>query len=81
MTGQYHIRVAAGRDYADVPPTRGVYKGNGVNELKVAVQVRRSDELPPEDELVPATQWIIYSAPPEPTQSQQQIQQQQQQQQ
>jgi transglutaminase-like putative cysteine protease len=79
VTGQYHIRVAAGRDYADVPPTRGVYKGNGVNELKVAVQVRRSDELPPEDELVPATQWIIYNAPPVPTQSQQQIQQQQQQ--
>jgi transglutaminase-like putative cysteine protease len=81
LAGQYHIRVAAGRDYADVPPTRGVYKGSGVNELKVAVQVRRSDDLPPEDELVPATQWIIYSAPPELTQSQQQIQQQQQQQQ
>lgn len=36
-----HIRVAVGRDYADVPPTRGVYKGAaGVrSELAVAVQV------------------------------------------
>ena len=78
LAGQYHIRVAAGRDYADVPPTRGVYKGNGVNELKVAVQVRRSDELPPEDELVPVTRWIVYHAPEPPTtEQQQQIQQQQ----
>jgi transglutaminase-like putative cysteine protease len=76
MTGQYHIRVAVGRDYADVPPTRGVYKGNGVNELKVAVQVRRADALPPEDERMPAAQWIVYSAPPAPTISQQQAQQQ-----
>jgi transglutaminase-like putative cysteine protease len=36
-----HIRVAIGRDYADVPPTRGVYKGlAGVkSELAVAVNV------------------------------------------
>ena len=36
-----HIRVAVGRDYADVPPTRGVYKGASAvrNELAVAVRV------------------------------------------
>ncbi|MDQ5853173.1 MAG: transglutaminase family protein, partial [Chloroflexota bacterium] len=28
-----HIRVAVGRDYADVPPTRGVYKGVASSEL------------------------------------------------
>ena len=27
IAGERHIRVAIGRDYADVPPTRGVYKG------------------------------------------------------
>ena len=27
MAGDGHIRVAVGRDYADVPPTRGVFKG------------------------------------------------------
>ncbi|MFN8372356.1 MAG: transglutaminase family protein [Anaerolineae bacterium] len=80
IAGQYHIRVAAGRDYADVPPTRGVYKGNGVNELKVAVQVRHSDELPPHDELVTSSQWIVYSAPPETSLNQRRIQEQQQQQ-
>jgi transglutaminase-like putative cysteine protease len=41
MTGERHIRVAIGRDYADVPPTRGVYKGNSAarSELAVAVNV------------------------------------------
>jgi transglutaminase-like putative cysteine protease len=36
-----HIRVAIGRDYADVPPTRGVYKGESAmrSELGVAVSV------------------------------------------
>jgi transglutaminase-like putative cysteine protease len=36
-----HIRVAVGRDYADVPPTRGVYKGLSAvrSELAVAVNV------------------------------------------
>ena len=34
-----HIRVAIGRDYADVPPTRGVYKGEAQSELSVTVTV------------------------------------------
>jgi len=34
-----HVRVAVGRDYADVPPTRGVYKGNAGEELDVTVEV------------------------------------------
>jgi transglutaminase-like putative cysteine protease len=34
-----HVRVAVGRDYADVPPTRGVYKGGAGEELEVTVQV------------------------------------------
>jgi transglutaminase-like putative cysteine protease len=37
--GDRHIRVAVGRDYADVPPTRGVYKGDAQSELSVAVTV------------------------------------------
>ncbi len=35
-----HIRVAVGRDYADVPPTRGVFKGAAESELSVSVEVR-----------------------------------------
>jgi transglutaminase-like putative cysteine protease len=35
-----YVRVATGRDYADVPPTRGVYKGNASERLEVAVTLR-----------------------------------------
>jgi len=46
--GDRHIRVAIGRDYADVPPTRGVYKGKAQSELSVAVTVNPADSAPPE---------------------------------
>lgn len=36
-----HVRVAAGRDYHDVPPFRGVYAGGGAQELTVSVEVTR----------------------------------------
>jgi transglutaminase-like putative cysteine protease len=45
-----HIRVAIGRDYADVPPTRGVYKGDAQSELSVAVTVSPADKEPTEPE-------------------------------
>ncbi len=35
-----HIRVAVGRDYADVPPTRGTFKGDADTELSIAVTVQ-----------------------------------------
>ncbi len=35
-----YVRVAIGRDYADVPPTRGVYKGRAAEELEVSVRIR-----------------------------------------
>ena len=35
-----YVRVAVGRDYADVPPTRGVYKGNAKEALAVKVKVQ-----------------------------------------
>jgi transglutaminase-like putative cysteine protease len=35
----HHVRLAMGRDYADVPPTRGVYKGAGREEMDVDVHV------------------------------------------
>ena len=46
-----HIRVAIGRDYADVPPTRGVYKGEAHSELSVSVTVSPSDRPLPEEML------------------------------
>ena len=41
VADERHIRVAIGRDYADVPPTRGVFKGASAvhSELGVAVTV------------------------------------------
>jgi hypothetical protein len=38
-----HIPVAIGRDYSDVPPTRGVFKGDAESQLSVGVSVRRAD--------------------------------------
>ncbi len=46
--GDRHIRVAIGRDYADVPPTRGVYKGEAQSELSVSVTVSPADSAVPE---------------------------------
>jgi transglutaminase-like putative cysteine protease len=39
IAAERHIRVAIGRDYADVPPTKGIYKGTAQGELAVAVKV------------------------------------------
>lgn len=38
-----HIRVAIGRYYADVPPTRGAFKGAADSELAVAVSVHPTE--------------------------------------
>lgn len=39
IAAERHIRVAVGRDYSAVPPTRGVFKGSAESELGVVVQV------------------------------------------
>lgn len=36
----FYVRVAVGRDYGDVSPTRGVFRGNAQEELDVQVTVR-----------------------------------------
>jgi uncharacterized circularly permuted ATP-grasp superfamily protein len=38
--GLQHVRIAYGRDYGDVAPVRGVYKGHAGQRLSVDVQVR-----------------------------------------
>ncbi len=38
-----HVRVAVGRDYADVPPTRGTFRGAGGSVLHTAVVIERID--------------------------------------
>jgi transglutaminase-like putative cysteine protease len=39
LAGSRHIRAAVGRDYADVPPTRGGYRGDATNTIEVGVRV------------------------------------------
>ncbi len=61
LAGERHIRVAIGRDYADVPPTRGVFRGNAESDLAVTVKVSQSDTLPSGYEAVAAQkeeEWI-----------------------
>jgi len=50
ICNEQHIRVAVGRDYADVPPTKGVFTGDASSELEVDVKVSRLDELPAEEQ-------------------------------
>ena len=70
-----HIRIAYGRDYGDVPPVRGVYKGHAGQSLSVDVLVRpalddEGSQLLEETAAVP---------PPDPDVDENQQQQQQQQ--
>jgi transglutaminase-like putative cysteine protease len=39
LTDERHVRAAIGRDYGDVPPTRGTFKGIAESELAIAVSV------------------------------------------
>ena len=43
LSGEQHIRIAAGRDYQDVAPTRGVIVGGGESSLEVEVRMRQVD--------------------------------------
>lgn len=71
VAGDRHIRTAIGRDYADVPPTHGIFRGTAETELGVAVQVTPSEvPPPPEDEPLPVMNWVTLD--PEDQQQQQQ---------
>ena len=76
IAGERHIRTAIGRDYADVPPTRGIFKGLASSELSVAVQVSPTEAPLPEEELIPITTWAGSSFIEDDQQQQQQQQQQ-----
>lgn len=46
LCSERHIRVAVGRDYSDVPPTHGVFKGKVTSDLTVKVQTRQLRQPP-----------------------------------
>jgi transglutaminase-like putative cysteine protease len=60
LADERHVRVAVGRDYADVPPTRGVFRGKAESELAVTVRLAPSnvaltEELPLEPTWIPSS--------------------------
>lgn len=57
--GRRHIRVAIGRDYADVPPTRGIFKGRTSSTLSVSVEVIPVDAIPTVDPAVMEMSWAL----------------------
>jgi transglutaminase-like putative cysteine protease len=55
-----HIRTAVGRDYADVPPTHGIFRGKTESELYVAVHVDASSQPPALDRKMPIPEdWSV----------------------
>jgi transglutaminase-like putative cysteine protease len=52
LAGERHVVVAIGRDYTDVPPSRGVYKGDEDSQLVVGVSVRRARQTASEPEFI-----------------------------
>ncbi len=81
LAGDRHIRVAIGRDYADVPPTRGVYKGETAVKTELAVAVRVGPvQMAIAGEALPFVPWMSREAVAPMAESVTRQQQQQQQQ-
>lgn len=60
VTHHRHIRTAVGRDYADVPPTRGIFRGQTESELYVAVHVEAGEKAPALDRKLPIPEdWSV----------------------
>jgi transglutaminase-like putative cysteine protease len=83
LAHERHIRTALGRDYADVPPTHGIYRGRTESELYVAVKVGVFDHPPALDRDLPTPEdWSVMvekaQEPPHPASPLLEIQAQQQ---
>jgi transglutaminase-like putative cysteine protease len=48
VIGGNFVKVAVGRDFRDVPPNRGVYRGNASETIDVAVKTEELTAIPPE---------------------------------
>jgi transglutaminase-like putative cysteine protease len=44
MADDHYVKVAVGRDYADIRPVSGTYRGAATRELRVVVQIREAAE-------------------------------------
>jgi transglutaminase-like putative cysteine protease len=46
LGGETHVKIGHGRHYADVPPIKGVFRGDGAAELSASVKMTRSESSP-----------------------------------
>ncbi len=53
LASERHIVVALGRDYGDVPPSRGVYKGDAEGRLSVGVRITPAEGGPRDQSYLP----------------------------
>jgi len=49
LEGERHIQIGLGRDYSDVPPLKGIFKGARRQKLAVEVKVTRNQVVPAEE--------------------------------
>jgi transglutaminase-like putative cysteine protease len=47
LVNDHFIKVACGRDFTDVPPNKGVYRGKGEETILVRVETRALERMPP----------------------------------
>ena len=76
--GMRHVRIGYGRDYGDVAPVRGVYKGQAGQRLSVDVRVRPALDDEGREQLLEAVskpvEMPVSERPQQPGQQQQQQQ-------
>ena len=73
-----HVRAAVGRDYADVPPTRGTYKGGADSELSIAVSIEPTNAPVRHEDFLKVARPMTAATPSMPERLYHQQQQQQQ---
>jgi transglutaminase-like putative cysteine protease len=82
-TNDRFVKTAIGRDFSDVPPNKGIFRGEGTERIAVRVATRQLDRLPSvawQDQLPPLdVPVVVVTHRPQDTPAEEQIQQQQQQ--
>jgi transglutaminase-like putative cysteine protease len=46
VVDEHFVKVAVGRDFTDVPPNKGIYRGRSQESIRVRVETRELDRLP-----------------------------------
>ncbi len=73
-----HVRAAVGRDYSDVPPTRGTFKGLAETELSIAVAIEPTQAPVRHEDFLKVARPMVSATPSMPERLYHQQQQQQQ---